>query len=393
MRVAVEPSDDIQLLENFLQDDDLESLEDIAQEFNVFEVLGAVWQEIRNSNFLAWLLDPAANHGLGDYFLKRFLWKTTSLAKERSIGTITPIDVDGLDLGSVSVRREWRAIDILLLSDAQQFVCAIENKVGAAEHSGQLERYAGVCRNEFPDYAHHFVFLTAHGDEPSDQDWIAIDHGFVCDSVERMIHAKEASLGDEVRIFLRHYCSMLRRHIMGESTIVELCQKIYAKHQRALDLLFEYRPDKQTEVKNIIEQIVSEDSDFELVPSGKAYIHFAPSSWASPELRESGEGTARILTFMFQNSPEYLRLHLEIQPGDQSIRTHIHEIARQSSNFSAPAKLYSRYCRIFKRDFLRASDYEEHDMEWIEQHVRQRFAAFKSSDFPQIDEVIRGISF
>lgn len=125
----MEPSDDIQLLESFLQDEDLESLEDIAQEFYVFDVLGAVWQEIRHSNFLAWVLDPSANHGLGDYFLKRFLWKTTSLAKERGVETITPIDIDGLDLRKVSVRREWRGVDILLLSDTQRFVCAIEDKL------------------------------------------------------------------------------------------------------------------------------------------------------------------------------------------------------------------------------------------------------------------------
>ncbi len=145
----MEGSDDIQLLEKFLQDEDLESLEDIVEEFNVFEVLGAVSQEIRHSNFLAWLLDPSGNHGLGDYFLKRFLWKTTSLGREQGVHTISPIEVDGLELANVSVRREWRNIDILLVNDAQRFVCAIENKVEAAEHSDQLARYARRCRNEF----------------------------------------------------------------------------------------------------------------------------------------------------------------------------------------------------------------------------------------------------
>ena len=389
----MEGSDDIQLLEKFLQDEDLESLEDIAQEFNVFEVLGAVSQEIRHSNFLAWLLDPSGNHGLGDYFLKRFLWKTTSLGREGGVQTISPIEVDSLELTNVSVRREWRNIDILLVNDAQRFVCAIENKVEAAEHSDQLARYARVCRNEFPDHAYHFVFLTVYGDAPSNQEWISVDYGFIRDSLERIIHAREASLGDDVRIFLQHYCSMLRRHIMGESTIEELCQRLYGKHQRALELLFEYRPDRQSEIRNILERVISEDPDFELGGCSKVYIHFTPLSWTSPQLRHSGSGSARILAFMLQNRPDSLGLHLEIQPGDPAVRSRIHEVARDGSIFSASPKLSPQYSRIFRKDFLRPKDYEQHDMEWIEGRIKDRFAAFKATAFPQIDEVIRGISF
>ena len=96
---------------------------------------------------------------------------------------------------------------------------------------------------------------------------------------------------------------------------------------------------------------------------------------------------------MFHNRPDSLRLYLEIHPGDPAVRSRIHEVARDGSIFSASPKLSPQYSRIFRKDFLRPKDYEQHDMEWIEQRIKQRFAAFKSSDFPQIDEVIRGISF
>ena len=52
---------------------ELEKLEDELSEVNFFVAIGAVRSEMRHSNFLAFLLDPAQSHGLGDLFLKRFL--------------------------------------------------------------------------------------------------------------------------------------------------------------------------------------------------------------------------------------------------------------------------------------------------------------------------------
>ena len=42
-------------------------------EFNTFDVLQYANYEIRHSNVLAWLLQPAETHGIGDRFLKWFV--------------------------------------------------------------------------------------------------------------------------------------------------------------------------------------------------------------------------------------------------------------------------------------------------------------------------------
>src|SRR6516225_1413907 len=42
---------------------------------NIFEAAGMHRQEIRHSNFLAFLLNPQGTHGLGDAFLKRVIQK------------------------------------------------------------------------------------------------------------------------------------------------------------------------------------------------------------------------------------------------------------------------------------------------------------------------------
>ena len=51
-------------------DTSFQQLSQKMQTLNIFEVLGITNAEIRHSNFLAWLLDPNGNHGMGDKFFK-----------------------------------------------------------------------------------------------------------------------------------------------------------------------------------------------------------------------------------------------------------------------------------------------------------------------------------
>jgi len=65
---------DREALEHLVVDnDDLLELEELIGRFNIFDALGIARVEIRHSNFLAWLLDPAESHGQGSIFLKAVL--------------------------------------------------------------------------------------------------------------------------------------------------------------------------------------------------------------------------------------------------------------------------------------------------------------------------------
>lgn len=120
-------SQDRALLEAFVVDnDDLERLEALLAQFNIFEALGAVRQELRHSDFLAFLLDPSQNHGLGDVFLKRFLKRVLVRAADPPLSAV---EIDVADLHEAEIRREWRHIDILIHDPESRLVCAIENKV------------------------------------------------------------------------------------------------------------------------------------------------------------------------------------------------------------------------------------------------------------------------
>ena len=103
-----------ELLETFVVDNtDLERLESLVTQFNIFEAVGAVRQELRHSDILAYLLSPQQNHGLRDVFAKKFLQKVVSAADGLHT-PVTPIDLDTWNLDQLEVSREWQNIDILL---------------------------------------------------------------------------------------------------------------------------------------------------------------------------------------------------------------------------------------------------------------------------------------
>lgn len=101
---------DLRALEDFLvANRDLERLEALLDRFNILEALGVVRQELRHSDFLAFLMDPRGNHGLGDTFVKRLLQRALMVAGDVSV-PLTPIELELWDLGRVEVRREWQHI-------------------------------------------------------------------------------------------------------------------------------------------------------------------------------------------------------------------------------------------------------------------------------------------
>ena len=158
----VEMSIDAQVkeLEQFVfNNETLEKLESIVDKFNIFSSLGIINQEIRHSNFLAWLLDPNETHNVSDYFTTRFL-KLATYNKTEQSPDLSLFDIETLDLTKVQVLREWNNIDVLLVDDDQKLVCVIENKVDSKEHSNQLTKYRKVIESNYPDYKKLYVYLT-----------------------------------------------------------------------------------------------------------------------------------------------------------------------------------------------------------------------------------------
>jgi len=97
--------DDYKKLSEFIVNcPELAELESLLGGFNIFQVLGFEYGEIRHSNVLAWLLNPSESHGLDDLFLQNWLKRVLHEAQVEP--AITPIDVDCWNVREVEVRRE-----------------------------------------------------------------------------------------------------------------------------------------------------------------------------------------------------------------------------------------------------------------------------------------------
>ena len=383
---------DRQALETLVVDNaDLERLETLLDRFNIFEAVGAVRQELRHSDFLAFLLNPQQNHGLGDTFVKRLLQKAL-VSSRGTLMSVTPIDLDVWSLDETTVLREWQNIDVLLLNEPHRLAVIIENKIGSSEHSDQLIRYRRSVSQHYPSWNIIGLYLTLDGETPSDESYLPIDYGLICEVIEGLCVSRATTLGLDTRTLMIHYAQMLRRHIVSESEIAELCLRIYHKHTRALDLIFEYRPDQQAAIREVLERLIRQTPGLVLDHCSKGNIKFCPTVWDVPVLLQ-GKGwtrSGRILLFEFINATESLKLKLIIGPGPDGTRRKLFDMARdRSPTFRTPSRsLNIKWNEIFARSFLTEKSYEEASNDKLEEEIGKHWVNFAQNDFPAISAAL-----
>jgi len=231
---------DEQALQNFLLD--IQCLDELLPwtgKFNLFDVLKISRTEIRHSNVLGWLLDPNENHGFGDAFLKGMFQR---IVENDTEGKYDIFGVLLSDMYSFIVRREWNNIDILLTSSDEKIVLAIENKVGSQEHSNQLSRYSKIIEKKYPNFNRIYIYLTPEGGEPKDvENWDILSYKDIVEVLEDIMN--RIKLQPDVSVMVNNYINVIRRNILEDQQLIEICNKIYNKHKRALDLIFEHRDD------------------------------------------------------------------------------------------------------------------------------------------------------
>ncbi len=378
---------------------DLDRLESLLAEFNIFEAIGVVRQELRHSDFLAFLLDPRQNHGLGDIFLKRFLKNVLSTDQNPPVNVI---EIDVANLSGAVVQREWQKIDILIHLPEYQIICAIENKVDSGEHTDQLKRYRQVIGQEYPDHRHIFIFLSPEGYEPSDDEYIPFDYGEITRLLDDLHQAHASTLGADVATLITHYTTMLRRHIMDDSEIAELCQKIYRQHKEALDLIIEHRPDLQTDISAALANLIQEtnkQSSLTLWYESKRYVEFYPIEWENlpTELVDKGwEIEDMPLIFQFKNSADSLKLRLRLisdypRPILEAILAFV--LAHPNVFPYATAKIGSSYTQLYRKEFLKAKDYEDADFDTLQEKIETAWQKFLTDDLPAILQTLDQIDW
>ena len=130
-------------------------------DFNVFSLLSIGEDEVRQSRFLAWLLDAESDHGQGNIFLKAFV-KLCRLS----------VLFDALD--QYRVQTEFSGIESIidvLVYRRGEFLIYLENKILAQEGPNQIDREFRDMRRvgstlRIPQERQFAIFLTPDGRKP-----------------------------------------------------------------------------------------------------------------------------------------------------------------------------------------------------------------------------------
>jgi hypothetical protein len=396
---ASQAEQDLKTLEAFLVgNEDLDRLEALLDRFNIFEAIGMVSRELNHSQFLAYLLDPSNNHGLGDLFVKRLLQNILSIADEgegRVLMPISAIELELWDLERMTVEREWHHVDILLRDVEHRLVVVIENKIKSGEHSDQLQRYLDIVEAHHAGWRIVPLFLTPDGSLPSHESYLAVDYSLVSEIIDAVAESRAAVVNPDVKTLMTHYTEMLRRQIVNDSQVAELCRQIYQQHRRAIDLIYKHRPDIQTDLRPELEALVQEVPHLVADHSAKQRIRFSVEGWDAPALLTANwTPSGRILLFEFFNRPEDLQLKLMVgpsKPGKEDVRQRIFDMATANPEvLQRPHRTDGDWGEIYSRRFLDRRLYgtEVNDAERTEE-IRRHWNEFLQEDLPRIDNALK----
>lgn len=264
-----------ELYANLLIDPNFEKLELLRNQPNIFEVLKLQHYEIRHSNFLGWLLKPNENHGIGDYFLRRFLIKILQDPRANhpdyiDKGIYNVVDIHQLLNQYISVYREQNFIDILI--EFEKVVIVIENKINASEINDQLARYKKFIEEKYPKKKPIFVFLTKYGLESSLNEYfieMSYQHD-VLNYLNDLIQYKSDSISEQVLYYIKDYINNLNINVMQHSEANVIAEKIYRQHQDLFDFIIANRPDSIALVKEKLNELLIADGYI----LGSDYVNF-----------------------------------------------------------------------------------------------------------------------
>ena len=184
--------------------------ESLQREFNTFDVLRYADYEIRHSNVLAWLLQPAETHGLDGRFLQRFV----EHVNERLVAEgWKPLPKINFKATNIRVERELDYVDITIFFKNEKCLVAIENKTGptSSDHFGQVTGYHKKLRDKHKNHTVKSVLLTTSPDGRLDfPDIVHVGWKSVHETISSLQEDGEFR-SDSVGTFVRQYRELLER--------------------------------------------------------------------------------------------------------------------------------------------------------------------------------------
>lgn len=250
-------------LENFIvtAQPDLETIKRELNAFNIFNVLGVQYREIRHSNFLGWLFDPNESHHLGDVFLKGLfkVMRDCDVLDAHEYVQLLLKDVSGTKVYRESVHN----IDILIANKQHGFVIVIENKIYAGYSEGQLKKYHEFVENNYRQFGKR-IYLTltpkrndSHKSFERGKNYTNINYQNIISLLVDNRELIEDTL-PTVKESINQYIDMVQKDITRTSKEVLLAKEIYKSYKKEIDFIVSNQDNFANYKDDILEFILTE---------------------------------------------------------------------------------------------------------------------------------------
>jgi len=329
----------------------LELLESKLNTFNPFDVLKIANYEIRHSNVLEWLLNPKENHGFKDVFLKK-ITSQIILENENLIGdNFSLLDIHLGDFGDSLVRREEKNIDILVVSNRNNFLLLIENKIHAKENPHQLSKYLDYANKEYEGFQILPVFLTKFGYETKNKNYAIFSHDSVHKLIKETLALNRKNMPNDIVEFVEFYLKTLERTLNMNEELHELCQKIYSEHKEAIDLIVENVNQSSTHLLPSFKNFIKNHKELKAMIVNNKWLWFLPKQLENllPEISNNWNVPYPIAFWISKYGDTKITFHIEIGPfkkGEARLKF-IQFLETQGYDIRNVAKrLDSKYTRI-----------------------------------------------
>ena len=127
-------------LKELILDDDFTNLQNLVnEEVNLMDILRVSHRELQHSNFLSWLFDPNATHGLGDFAFKEFIKIYFKENEFQNLGVeigLSVFDFIHFEFDDLIIKREFKNIKLLYSYHKNKFFLLMENKIYSGERAG-----------------------------------------------------------------------------------------------------------------------------------------------------------------------------------------------------------------------------------------------------------------
>ena len=145
----------------------------------------------------------------------------------------------------------------MLIDENNKLVITIENKVEADEGEEQLLKYRKFIDDKYKDFERIYIFLTKDGHSPKDKSeqsqWLTATYKMIGESIKYAL--KDNNPPQKANIILSSYVDLLkRRNIVSNEKLQNLCEQIWDKYEKELQILINY---KKTKIDKLYDFIIN----------------------------------------------------------------------------------------------------------------------------------------